>query len=64
MPKITYLDWIYCLNATAPNCEFNSIAEKNTNPQHFHEFSSKIVLTIFLVKSKLSTAKKSKTTTF
>ena len=30
-----------------------------TTPQHFHEF-----LTIFLVKSKLSTAKKPKTTTF
>ena len=30
-----------------------------TKPQHFHEF-----FTIFLVKSKLSTAKKSKTTTF
>jgi len=30
----------------------------------FKSFSSKIVLTIFLVKSKLSTAKKPKTTTF
>ena len=35
-----------------------------TKPQHFHEFFTQIFLTIFLVKSKLSTAKKSKTTTF
>ena len=35
-----------------------------TKPQHFHEFSPKFFLTIFLVKSKLSTAKKPKTTTF
>ena len=34
---------------------------KCTNPQHFHEFFTQIFLTIFLVKSKLSTAKKSKT---
>ena len=34
------------------------------NPQHFHEFLTQIFLTIFLVKSKLSTAKKSKPTTF
>ena len=33
-------------------------------PQYFHEFFTKIFLKIFLVKSKLSTAKKSKTTTF
>ena len=33
-------------------------------PNIFTSFSSKIFLTIFLVKSKLSTAKKSKTTTF
>ena len=33
-----------------------------TKPQHFHEFFP--FLTIFLVKSKLSTAKKSKTSTF
>ena len=33
-------------------------------PQRFHEFFTQIFLTIFLVKSKLSTAKKSKTTTF
>ena len=30
----------------------------------FHEFFPKFFLTIFLVKSKLSTDKKSKTTTF
>ena len=35
-----------------------------TKPQHFHEFFIQTFLTIFLVKSKLSTAKKSKTTTF
>merc|ERR1712004_154114 len=35
-----------------------------TKPQHFHEFFTQIFLTIFLVKAKLSTAKKSKTTTF
>ena len=35
-----------------------------TKPQHFHKFFTKSFLTIFLVKSKLSTAKKSKTTTF
>ena len=33
-------------------------------PTHFHGFSPQIFLTIFLVKSKLSTAKKSETTTF
>ena len=37
---------------------------KSANPQHFHEFFTQIFLTIFLVKSKLSTAKKSKITTF
>ena len=40
----------------------NSILTKK--PQHFHEFFSQYFLTIFLMKSKLSTAKKSKTTTF
>ena len=35
-----------------------------TKPQHVHEFFTQIFLTIFLVKSKLSTAKKYKTTTF
>ena len=39
----------------------NSILTKH---QHFHEFSPNFFLTIFLVKSKLSTAKKSKPTTF
>ena len=33
-------------------------------PNIFTSFSPQIFLTIFLVKSKLSTAKKSKTTTF
>ena len=31
-----------------------------TKPQHFHKFFTQIFLTIFLVKSKLSTAQKSK----
>ena len=31
-----------------------------TKPQHFHEFLTQFFLTIFLVKSKMSTAKKSK----
>ena len=35
-----------------------------TKPKHFHDFFIQIFLTIFLVKSKLSTAKKYKTTTF
>ena len=35
-----------------------------TQPQHFHEFFIQIFLKIFLVKWKLSIAKKSKTTTF
>ena len=35
-----------------------------TKPQHFHEFFTQNFFHIFLVKSKLSTAKKSKTTTF
>ena len=38
----------------------NSIMKKT---QHFQEFFAQIFLTIFLVKSKLSTAKKSKITT-
>ena len=39
--------------------------DKAPLPQHFHEFFTQIFfLTIFLVKSKLSTAKKSKTTSF
>ena len=43
------------------------LMSKNSNltkPQLFHEFFTQFFLTIFLVKSKLSTAKKSKTTTF
>ena len=35
-----------------------------TKLQHFHEFFTQILFDNFLVKSKLSTAKKSKTTTF
>ena len=37
---------------------------KSPKPQHFHEFFIQIFFIIFLVKSKLSTAKKPKTTTF
>ena len=37
---------------------------KSPKPQHFREFFAHIFLTIFLVKSKLSTAKKSKTAAF
>ena len=37
---------------------------KSPKPQHCHKFFTIIFLTFFLVKSKLSTAKKSKTTTF
>ena len=40
------------------NCNFDQ------TPNIFTSFSPKIFLTIFLVKTKLSTAKKSKTTTF
>ena len=37
---------------------------KSGNPKHFHEFFDQFFLTIFLVKSKLSTAKKSQTAAF
>ena len=37
---------------------------KSPKPRHFHEFFTQNILTIFLGKSKLSTAKKPKTTTF
>ena len=37
---------------------------KSANPQHFHEFFTQIFLTIFVAKSKLSTAKKFKTAAF
>ena len=37
---------------------------KSASPQHFHEFFTLIYLTIFLVKSKLLIAKKSKTVAF
>ena len=37
---------------------------KSANTQHFHEFSPKFFLTIFLVKSNLSTAQNSKTAAF
>ena len=47
-------------NHTIRKVKFFSKNSISTKPQHFH----KMFLTIFLVKSKLSTAKKSKTTTF
>ena len=37
---------------------------KSANLQHFHEFFTQIFFDIFLVKSKLPTAKKSKTAAF
>ena len=37
---------------------------KSANPQHFHEFSPKFFLIIFLVKSKFSAAKKYKAAAF
>ena len=55
------------------NCHSRTLFEKSIfcpkiqfweNPNIFTSFSPQIFLTIFLVKSKLSTAKKPKTTTF
>ena len=68
-PKIRF-SWktcqITCLNfrAIIKSLQFSREIKVVNNPQHFHEFFTQIFLTIFLVKSKLSTAKKSKTTTF
>ena len=47
-------------NHTIRKVKFLSKNSILTKPQHFHEFFTQI----FFVKSKLSTAKKSKTTTF
>ena len=45
--------------------KFLSKNSNSTKPQHFHEFFTPFFFsTCFLVKSKLSTAKKSSTTTF
>ncbi len=49
---------------TVRNLHFLSKNSILTKPRHFHEFFTQIFLAIFLVKSKLSTAKKSKTATF
>ena len=49
---------------TIQKVEFLSKNSILTNLQHFHEFLTQFFLTIFLVKSKLSTAIKSKNTTF
>ena len=51
-------------NYTIRKVKFLSKNSILTKPQHFHEFFTQIFLAIFLVKSKLSTAKKSKTITF
>ena len=51
-------------NHTIRQVKFLSNNSILTKTQHFHEFFTQFFLTIFLVKSKLSTAKKSKTTTF
>ena len=58
-----FLRWLS--NHTIRKVKFLSKNSILTKPQHFHEFfHQNFFLTIFLVKSKLSTAKKSKTTTF
>ena len=58
--------WFYncLLMHTIGKVKFLSKNSILTKPQHFHKFFTQIFLTIFLVKSKLSTAKKSKTTSF
>ena len=53
------------LHHTIQKVKFLSKNSILTKPQHFREFFTQIFfLTIFLVKSKLSTAKKPKTTSF
>ena len=52
-------------NHTIRKVKFLSKNSILTKPQHFHEFSTpNFFVTTFLVKSKLSTAKKSKTAAF
>ena len=52
------------LKHTILKVKFLSKNSNLTKNQHFYKFFAQIFLAIFLVKSKLSTAKKSKTTTF
>ena len=54
----------YCAAHTILKVKFLSKNSILTKSQHFYEFFTQHLLTIFLVKSKLSTAKKCKTTTF
>ena len=51
-------------NQTIRKVKFLSKNSILTKTQHFHEFFTQNFLTIFLVKSKLSTAKKSRTAAF
>ena len=62
--KRNKLKKVYFTTNTIQKVKFLSKNSILTKPQHFHEFFTKMFLTIFLVKSKLSTAKKPKTTTF
>ena len=55
---------IFVIVHTIRKVKFLSKNSILTKLQHFTSFSPQIFLTIFLVKSKLSTVKKSKTTTF
>ena len=56
--------WITWVHHTIRKVKFLSKNSILIKPRHFHEFLPNKFLTIFLVKSKLSTVKKSKTTTF
>ena len=63
--------WIFCAKNhtilvlhTIRKVKFLSKNSILTKPQHFHEFFTQFFLTIFLVKSKLSTTKKCKSPTF
>ena len=63
----SFVSWLWQMSLFVHTIRKVKFLSKNsilTKPQHFHEFFTKFFLTIFLVKSKLSTAKKSKTTTF
>ena len=55
---VTHIITLFEKSCFCPKIQFRQ------NPNIFTSFSPKIFLTIFLVISKLSTAKKSKTTTF
>ena len=65
--NVSFLKQMYLASFASHTIRKVKFMSKNsilTKPRHFHEFFTQIFLTIFLVKSKLSTAKKSKTTTF